>query len=115
MIALVSTAAQAGVEAVLETVAQEVEAQGRQQDRSAGEDGGPGLSDRKLRLSASIRPSEGVGDWVPRPRNDRLASTKMAVESDRLVCTRIIPDRFGSRWRSMIVVSVEPQVRAAAT
>src|SRR5260221_8661966 len=56
-----------------------------------------GESRRKLRPSDSMRPSEGVGGWVPMPRKESEASTRMAVESDRLACTRMTLARLGTR------------------
>ncbi len=55
------------------------------------------------------------GGWVPSPRNDSDASTSIAVDSDRLVCTRMIGARLGSRCRPMMRRSRAPMDRAAST
>src|SRR5690606_9537482 len=50
-------------------------------------------------LSASITPSEGVGGWVPRPRNDRPASVSSAHASANVTCTASGATRLSNKWR----------------
>ena len=74
-----------------------------------------GDSIRKLRPSDSISPSDGVGGCVPRPRKESDASTRIAAESSRLVCTSMTLARLGRTCRKMMRASPAPMARAPAT
>ena len=45
---------------------------------------------------ASMIPHEGVGGWVPRPRNDNAASVRMANAMEKDDWTRIGARQLGS-------------------
>src|ERR671913_311910 len=74
-----------------------------------------GESMRKLRPSDSIKPSDGVGGCVPRPRKESEASTRIAAESRRLVWTRTTEARLGRMCRKMMRPSDAPIALAPAT
>src|SRR5690606_20846591 len=69
----------------------------------------------KPRPSASIRPQEGSGGWVPRPMNDSAASARMAKARLIEVWTMIGAATLGRTWRVMIRRSPAPIDRAART
>ena len=48
-----------------------------------------GLKNMKLRPSETISPQDGVGGWVPRPRNDSAASTRIAIAISSVATTII--------------------------
>ena len=103
------------IELILQPITQQVESQRREQDRDARKNRRPRGEGEKIAALGEHAPSEAVGGCVPRPRNDSAASTSIAVESDRLVCTSMIGERFGSRWRARMRASVAPSERAALT
>ena len=74
-----------------------------------------GESSRKLRPSDSMSPSEGVGGWVPRPRKESEASTRIAADSSRLVCTRITRGEIGQDMAEDDARIRAPMARAPAT
>ena len=47
-------------------------------------------------------PHDGVGGWMPTPRNDSALSSRMLPAIDSVANTISGPTRFGSRWRSRI-------------
>ena len=49
--------------------------------------------------SCSIRPHDGVGGRVPKPRNDSAASASTAIANDTDACTISRPEMFGSTCR----------------
>ena len=64
-----------------------------------------GDSIRKFRPSDSMSPSEGVGGCVPRPRKESDASTRIAADRSRLVCTSTTLARLGSTCMKMMRAS----------
>jgi len=63
--------------------------------------------------SDSIRPHDGYGSGIPRPRNDKAASTRMAEPSWAVPSTISGASVLGSTWRSAIETSFIPTARAA--
>lgn len=70
---------------------------------------------KNARPSESMRPKEGFGGWVPKPKKDNEASTKMAVDKDRLVCTNKTEARLGKMWRPIMRTDRAPRAVAATT
>src|SRR5579883_2522035 len=66
------------------------------------------------RASLSMRPHDGVGGWVPRPRKLSAASVRIAVDSDTVVCTSSGAEMLGTTWRSMMAGVETPTARAAS-
>ncbi len=66
-------------------------------------------------LSASRLPHVGTGGFTPKPRNDSADSVRIAAATFSVTVTMIGPAEFGSRWRKMIRLSLEPSARAAST
>src|SRR2546428_13059487 len=50
----------------------------------------------------SIKPHDGVGGWGPRPRNESVASIRMALPSQIEAITRIGAVTLGRMWLRMI-------------
>lgn len=67
------------------------------------------------RPSASIRPHEGSGGWVPSPMNESAASARMAKARLTDVWTITGAATLGSTWRPMMRASPAPIERAART
>ena len=65
--------------------------------------------------SAIISPQDGRGDGMPSPRNDRVASFRMATATSRVKITMIWLVRFGSTSRTAIWNLLQPMAWAAAT
>ena len=63
----------------------------------------------------SMAPQLAAGGWMPRPRNDRLASARMALAMDSEICTIREPLMLGSRYRNSTRTSLAPMAMAAAT
>src|SRR6185312_5801284 len=65
--------------------------------------------------SDSIRPQDGYGSGMPRPRNDSAASVRMVEPSCAVMSTISGASVFGSTWRTAIRVSLMPMDLAAST
>src|SRR2546426_666629 len=63
----------------------------------------------------SIRPQEGYGSGTPRPRNDSVASTRIALPSCAVQRTMNGPIVLGRMWRNAILRCRTPSARAAST
>ena len=63
----------------------------------------------------SIRPHDGVGGWVPTPRNDRVASIRIALPSQIDPITRIGAVTLGRMWLRMMRGWRQPMAWAAST
>src|SRR5687767_16037300 len=80
----------------------------------------PGKSDShalawmKATFAFRSQPQLGVGGWVPRPRNDRVASTMIEVAMPSVVVTMIGARQFGSTWRNRIIGLRTPRARHAS-
>jgi hypothetical protein len=67
------------------------------------------------RASASITPHDGVGGCTPNPRKLKVASVRIAVETESEVRMISGAATFGNRWRRMIRQEETPTTRAAST
>src|SRR5438552_18328273 len=63
----------------------------------------------------SIKPHDGVGGCVPTPRNDKVASIKIALPSQIEAMTRIGAVTLGRMWVMMIRGWRHPMACAAST
>ena len=66
-------------------------------------------------LLLSMRPHEGVGGWVPTPRNESVASMRIALPSQIEAMTRIGAVTFGRIWLRMMRGWRQPMACAAST
>ena len=57
-------------------------------------------------------PQSGVGGWTPKPRNDRVATVKMAYPSRTVNSTRIVGTTFGRISTNMMYGGFSPSSRA---
>ena len=64
---------------------------------------------RYSRPSCTIPPQDGVGGWMPRPRNESVASSTMARASSRVAMTTMEESTLGSTWRSTTRASEPPR------
>ena len=62
-----------------------------------------------------MRPHDGYGSGTPRPRNDSVASTRMALPSCAVQSTMKGPIVLGSTWRKAMRRWRSPSARAAST
>src|SRR5207302_6073301 len=63
----------------------------------------------------SIKPHDGVGGWVPTPRNESVASIRIALPSQIEAMTRIGAVTLGRMWVMMIRGWRHPIACAAST
>src|SRR6185437_4853103 len=70
---------------------------------------------RKVRPSASIKPQDTSGGWMPTPRNDSEDSRMMARPTSRIARTTTELSAFGNTCRSMICNGSTPAMRASVT
>ena len=68
-------------------------------------------------VRASVRrfPHDGVGGWMPSPRNETAVSVSIATATISVASTTMMPTRFGRMWRTMILKSETPVAFAACT
>src|SRR5450759_2291991 len=69
---------------------------------------------RKVAPVLIICPQSAVGTCAPSPRNDKVASARMAKPADKETWTMTGLSRFGIRWRTMMRIGVAPSERVAA-
>ena len=65
--------------------------------------------------SAISFPSAAFGGWMPKPRNERKASIRIAAATMSVVKTTIGPTQFGRMCRRMMRMSLAPAAFAAST
>ena len=89
---------QARVQRVVESVADEVDRQHREEDRDAGNGAQPPRTRRKLRPAPIMNPQL-IMFGSPRPRNDNADSIRIAVATISEPVTMIDDRAFGRMWR----------------
>src|SRR3990170_1762010 len=65
--------------------------------------------------SLILRPQSGDGGWIPTPRNDRVATVKIAYPKRTVNSTTIGPRTFGKISRAMMNGPDSPRSLAAVT
>jgi hypothetical protein len=73
-----------------------------------------GASSMYLRPVPSIVPQDGSGGWTPRPRNDSVASARMAVDNASVVWTISGAATLGRTWSESTRPAPAPAARAAS-
>src|SRR5699024_2099034 len=74
-----------------------------------------GWIDRNCWDSWSIRPQEGTGACVPRPRKDSPASARTEIAKATEAWTMTMPAMFGSTWTTAMAGALRFDARAART
>src|SRR5688500_15933696 len=74
-----------------------------------------GLDEKSGKPSLIIWPHDGVGGMMPTPRNDRVASPRIALGTANAAVTMSGASAFGSRCFDMIRPELAPTERAAST
>src|SRR5690348_6011175 len=62
-----------------------------------------------------MRPQDGCGGWVPRPRYDKAASARMASANWMVACTINSDRTFGNTCSMVMLKFPLPDARAAST
>src|SRR6185369_2950660 len=70
---------------------------------------------RYSRPSWTITPHEGVGGWMPRPRNESVASRMIARASSSVATTTSDDSRLGTMWRRITRAAEPPRAWMAST
>ena len=74
-----------------------------------------GKTRKRLRPSAMMFPHVGVSGGMPMPRNERIASTRIAEAQMKVPCTMSGATVFGRMWRTMSAGTRVPAMMAAST
>src|SRR5258706_455526 len=81
----------------------------------AGNSTAHGFAEKSGSPSLSIWPQDGVGGMMPTPRNDSVASPRIAPGTANAAVTMRGASAFGSRCFAMILLGLAPTDRAAST